>query len=86
MTYSRALSGALAALRRQLGLRQVDVARRMGVDSGWISRLESGNGNPTAQTIDRYLDAVDCGPDELIAVLRVECALREIFDGRNESA
>lgn len=50
----------LRQLRRDRGLSQSDLARRSGVDQGWLSRLEAGTGkNPTAATLVALAGALD---------------------------
>lgn len=54
-----ALMAQLADIRRQRGLTQTDVARRMGCGSkGFICDLESSRGNPYLSTLMRYADAI----------------------------
>jgi len=38
-------------LREKHGLTQAQLAERCGIDQGDVSRIESGNGNPTVKTI-----------------------------------
>jgi DNA-binding transcriptional regulator YiaG len=40
-------SDEFAAIRRQLGLSQVELARIMGIGNGEISRIETGERKPT---------------------------------------
>ncbi len=47
----------LAELRKRAGLRQADVAERMGVSKGRISHIEH-NGPATVDLLARYLDAI----------------------------
>jgi transcriptional regulator with XRE-family HTH domain len=44
--------------RRQSGLTQSELARRMGVKQSVIARLEGRRSNPTLATIDRALEAM----------------------------
>lgn len=48
---------ALADLRRQRGMRQEDVADRLGVNQSNVSRLEQ-SGDPFLSTLERYVDAL----------------------------
>ena len=53
------LSHQMAALRRQAGLTQAQVANRMGTTTSVVSRMESGNpGNLTIATLERFARAV----------------------------
>jgi transcriptional regulator with XRE-family HTH domain len=44
----------LRELREAAGLSLADVAERAGMDKGFVSRLETGQGNPTMTTLARY--------------------------------
>lgn len=48
----------LRTLRQEAGLKQVEVARRMGCAPSWISHLERGSYDPHISTILRYGDAI----------------------------
>lgn len=63
---------ALAALRKAAGLRQRDVAERLGVRASTVGRFEGPNGNPRATSIDRYLEAIGCTPMDLARALQGE--------------
>jgi DNA-binding XRE family transcriptional regulator len=45
-------------LREAAGLSLADVAERAGMDKAFISRLETGQGNPTVDTLARYAAAI----------------------------
>jgi predicted transcriptional regulator len=68
-----ALLKRMISARRKLGLTQADVARRMGISSPAVARLESsllrGTHSPSLSTIGRYAEAVGCRVDvRLVAV------------------
>jgi ribosome-binding protein aMBF1 (putative translation factor) len=44
--------------REAAGLSLADVAERTGMDKGSVSRLETGHGNPTVETLARYAAAL----------------------------
>lgn len=48
----------LRTLREEAGLKQVEVARRMGCAPSWISHLERGSYDPHISTILRYGHAI----------------------------
>lgn len=48
----------IAAYRRATGLRQADVAARMGTGQSSVSDLESGVVSPGVDTLERYAQAV----------------------------
>ena|SRR5438309_641235 len=45
-------------LREAAGLSLADVAERAGMDKAFVSRLETGQGNPTVDTLTRYAAAI----------------------------
>lgn len=59
---------ALVQRRRDCGLRQVDVAARMGVGQPSISELERGEVSPRLSTLQRYARAVDAELEFVIAI------------------
>ena len=42
-----------------VGISQAELARRAGEDPGWLSKLESGQTNPTWARLKRLLRAMD---------------------------
>jgi ribosome-binding protein aMBF1 (putative translation factor) len=50
----------LAAQRRATGLSQTDVAARMGTSQSAVARLETGDGDVRATTLERYAAAIGC--------------------------
>lgn len=52
-----ALAGALISARAQADLTQEQVAEKMQVTQALVARLESGRGNPTKSTLERYAEA-----------------------------
>jgi len=54
----RAMIGKLAELRRAAGLSQTDVAARMGTSQSAVARLEAGDGDLRASTLERYAAAL----------------------------
>jgi ribosome-binding protein aMBF1 (putative translation factor) len=53
-----AVAEALIDARTKANLRQEDVARRMKTSQTAIARLESGRGNPSLKTLQRYAKAI----------------------------
>ena len=45
--------------RKRTGLTQKQVAEKLGVTQGWVSRLERADQNHTLESVVAYLDAVD---------------------------
>ena len=45
-------------LREAAGLSLADVAEQTGMDKAFVSRLETGQGNPTVETLARYAAAL----------------------------
>jgi|SRR5215470_2668496 len=54
----RRLVGDLAATRRSAGLSQTQIAARMGTSQSAVARLESGEADVRASTLERYAAAV----------------------------
>jgi transcriptional regulator with XRE-family HTH domain len=52
------LIGELAAQRQSAGLSQTEVAARMGTSQSAIARLEAGEGDVRASTLERYAAAI----------------------------
>lgn len=63
-----ALLNALVKRRRALGLRQVDVAARMGIGQPSVSELERGEISPKLSTLQRYARAVDAELEFVVAL------------------
>jgi transcriptional regulator with XRE-family HTH domain len=62
------VGAALARLRKRAGINQEDLAARLGLSgSTSVSSIETGN--PRANTIGRYLDAIGCTPQDLANAL-----------------
>ncbi|NJN36282.1 MAG: helix-turn-helix domain-containing protein [Nitrospiraceae bacterium] len=61
---------ALRLLRERAGLVQQDVANRLGVYKGTVSRLEQSVANPTLETVGRYLMAIGATAQSLFEALR----------------
>ena len=54
----RLLVGERAGLRRSAGLSQTEVAARMGTSQSAVARLESGDADVRASTLERYAAAI----------------------------
>jgi transcriptional regulator with XRE-family HTH domain len=52
------LAGELARRRKALGLTQVQLAKRVGLQQSEVSRLERGEANPTWSTLQAVLEAL----------------------------
>lgn len=59
VTADEDLMRELVARRKELGLRQEDVAERMGIDKSNVSRIERGDRDLLQSTLRRYLMAID---------------------------
>lgn len=56
------LAFALADARREVGITQTEIARRMGTSQAAIARLEGGKIKPTWETVERYARALGRRP------------------------
>jgi ribosome-binding protein aMBF1 (putative translation factor) len=54
----RRLVGELAGQRRAAGLSQTEVAARMGTSQSAVARLEAGEADVRASTLERYAAAI----------------------------
>jgi DNA-binding XRE family transcriptional regulator len=54
----RRLVGELAEQRRSAGLSQTEVAARMGTSQSAVARLEAGDADARASTLERYAAAI----------------------------
>ncbi len=54
----RQLVGELTAVRRSAGLSQTEIAARMGTSQSAVARLEAGEADVRASTLERYAAAV----------------------------
>jgi transcriptional regulator with XRE-family HTH domain len=63
------LAGAtVRELRTRAGLSALELSRRSGVARGTLAQLESGNGNPTVETLYALADALGVPLADLLAV------------------
>ena len=56
------LSGCISEKRMSQG----DICRATGMDRGYISRVESGQKNPTISNLEKIAVALKISPDELL--------------------
>ncbi|NEA22855.1 helix-turn-helix domain-containing protein [Actinomadura bangladeshensis] len=57
--YAYELGKAVRERRLELGLTQVELARRSGMTQSQLSRLEAGGAEPTIRVLDRLARALD---------------------------
>lgn len=53
-------------LREAAGLRQYELAERMGVKQASVSAWESGQAMPSAANLVKLADILDCSVDEIL--------------------
>ena len=58
---AKQLGSLLSKLRKEAGLTQSEIGKLIGKDDRAIRRLEAGDGNPTLETITKYIGAVGGG-------------------------
>jgi transcriptional regulator with XRE-family HTH domain len=56
----------LRAARKKLGLSQVEVSQRSGVEQGEVSRIERGIRDPQVSTLKKLAAAVEVPPGRLL--------------------
>jgi len=63
---SKKLGNNLKRIRLAKGMSQGDICRATGMDRGYISRVESGQKNPTISNLEKIANALGVRPDELL--------------------
>lgn len=63
---SKKLGNNLKRIRLEKGMSQGDICRATGMDRGYISRVESGQKNPTISNLEKIAKALKISPDELL--------------------
>lgn len=56
----------LKRIRTKKSISQGDIARKLGVDRGFVSNIENGKTNPTLATIAKLAKAIEVTTDELL--------------------
>lgn len=56
----------IAARRKSLGLRQVDVCERCGINSNYLSNIERAASIPSLEVLMRICAALDTTPDVIL--------------------
>jgi transcriptional regulator with XRE-family HTH domain len=49
----------MVQLRKNMGLKQVDLAHKADIDDGFLRRIESGKVNPTLKTLEKIANGLD---------------------------
>ena len=63
---ARGLMSKLAERRRRLGLSQRELERRAGLSDGYVSQLERGKRNPSAQVLISLCNVLETTPNALM--------------------
>ena len=66
MTAATTIANSVKTLRCMRGMSQVRLAELAGLSQTWISRLESGDVNPTLETLERVAAAFELEPADLL--------------------
>ncbi len=53
-------------LRQGLTMTQIQFAKKLKIDTAYLSNLENGNKNPTIETIEKIAKTLGVKPEELI--------------------
>ncbi|MFB9265377.1 helix-turn-helix domain-containing protein [Bradyrhizobium erythrophlei] len=64
------LAALLAELRKKAGLRQIDLAQRLGVYQSWVTHMESGQRRIDVIELIEICEALGFGAHEALNVLR----------------
>lgn len=76
MDLARVLAESLRRLRREAGITQTAMARRLGISQPTLNRLESASQNVTLRTLAQLCRALRCRPGELFEPGRVRVSPR----------
>ena len=57
---------SIRALREAAGIKQYELAARMGVKQASVSAWESGESNPSVENLKKLADIFQCSIDELL--------------------
>lgn len=63
---AKKLGSNLKKIRTEKGMSQVDIAKELGVNRGFVSSIESGKRNPTLSTITRIAAALGVETSQLL--------------------
>ncbi|MBC6422247.1 MAG: helix-turn-helix domain-containing protein [Hormoscilla sp. SP12CHS1] len=77
-----ALTQVMRDLRKQVGLTELELAQKLGVELSWVRELESANPDRTFESVLAYLDALGACfqvsimiSDEQVAVVTTELSM-----------
>jgi transcriptional regulator with XRE-family HTH domain len=65
MDLARQLADALRSARKEAGLTQTEMARRLGISQPTLNRLETARQNTTLRTLTQLCVALRCKPGDL---------------------
>ena len=65
-THAMALGDRIRALRKEAGMSQAELAERIGVDPGRVSRYEAGRITPSADALVRLAESLNISIDHLL--------------------
>ena len=65
-TIPKKLGMNLKKIRIEKGMSQGDISRKLDMDRGYISSVESGKRNPTITTLEKFAKALEISIDELL--------------------
>lgn len=63
---SKKLGQNIKRIREDKGMSQGDICRALNMDRGYMSRIESGQKNPTLANIEKIAKALGVSIDELL--------------------
>ena len=55
-TFQNRVGQAMGALRRRREIQQKALAERLDVSAEWLSRVENGQGQPSVEMVDQFLE------------------------------
>ena len=66
--YIKLVGSNIVARRKQLGIKQIDLAHKIGIEDSSLRRIESGKTNPTFKTLYRIALALEMDLSTLIEI------------------
>jgi transcriptional regulator with XRE-family HTH domain len=67
--FAKCLARNLRYIREKLNLTQVQFARKLGIQQGTLSRLESGNQNISLHVLEQICTRLKMTPNELLLMI-----------------
>jgi len=67
-SYIKLIGHNIVSRRKELGIKQIDLACAVGIEDSSLRRIEAGRTNPTFKTLFRISEALDIEVSDLIKI------------------